>query len=257
MMPIVIMTDFGDEEYPGIMEAVIRGYAYDGPVIHLTHNIEPQNVSQAAFILFNSLAYMPPQSVVLAVVDPGVGSQRAIWVAKVRGRYILAPDNGLLTPIMEEFEEIHPLAYTELFDPISDTFHGRDVFAPAGALLATNRKDELRFNQIPLHPMTMEDYFPQAMRRRIKGKVIHIDHFGNCITNIREQQLTQQPLKEIRVGGERYHFISNFYAEGERNEALALISSYGTLEFAIREGNYADVFAVEMGRPVEVLFQTK
>jgi S-adenosylmethionine hydrolase len=256
MGSIVILTDFGEEEYPGIMEAVIRSYEFNGPVIHLSHNIRSQNVIQAAFILHNSLDYMPPGSVILSVIDPGVGSQRAIWLAKVRGRYILAPDNGLLTPLMDEFEDIQPLDYESLFDNISDTFHGRDVFAPSAALLATKGPEALSFRQIPLHPMSLEDYFPSIMRKRIKGKVVHIDHFGNCITNIRDTDLQRAPLKEIRAGGERYNHLSNFYAEGSLGEPLALVSSYGTLELAIRNGNYADVFAVEMGRPVEVLFNS-
>ncbi|RMG57769.1 MAG: hypothetical protein D6722_24430, partial [Bacteroidetes bacterium] len=225
--------------------------APEASVIDLSHHIPPQDVAAARFVLWHSYRYFPEGSIFVCVVDPGVGSDRAIMAVQTRQHTYLAPDNGLLDYVLAETtpRQILRIENPKVMLPtISRTFHGRDIFAPAAAHLAAG----FPFTQLgPLHryqvpPSPFVQARPQAA---LTARVLHADHFGNLITNC---LLPPDWQGRVRVGG-RSLLMLRTYGEVEVGHALALRGSHGLLELSIREGNAAQVFRLGPGDPIEVL----
>jgi hypothetical protein len=275
MSPIVaLLTDFGlQDNYVGVMKAVMSRIMPAVRFIDITHQIQPQNVRQAALALLNSYRYFAPNTVFLVVVDPGVGGSRKCIAAEAGGYRFVAPDNGVLSFVLEE---LGSASIIELQNPayrlsdVSNTFHGRDVFAPAAAHLAAG---------VPLEELGPRvERIAQQMKPQLRidggqvsGQVTHIDRFGNVITSIgqlswSEQGLLLQPrfnrglavtmipaaqvrvtVKDTTLSG-----IRRSYSEVSKGQLLALVDSSGFLEIACNQGSAAALLGVNGGESVVV-----
>ena len=243
---VTLLTDFGlKDSYVGVMKGVILSGNPKVTVIDISHEINPQDIGEAAFILYSAFKYFPADTIHVIVVDPGVGSTRRIIGLERDDTLFIAPDNGVLQYIFEESEpyKVYHFNQDKWFgSTISSTFHGRDIFAPLAAHLSRG-----------VDPVEMgteiDDYtrigIPRPLRtsRGLEGKVIHCDRFGNMITNIRASDIKGM-LKDIEVicGDTQIEGIKNNYSEASRGDLLAVIESNGFLEIAVREGNALERF---------------
>lgn len=240
-MLVALLTDFGTKDvYVGVMKAVIAGVAPGVPVIDLTHEVEPQAVDEAAFLLAQAVPFLPPGAVVCAVVDPGVGSARRAVVVEVDGRRYVAPDNGLLTPVLFTGA---PTRARELTNPAivdpgrSATFHGRDVFSPAAAFLAGGGAWEDVGPEVD--PGTLFELAPN------RGRVVHVDRFGNLVTDLPADQLP--PDCGLRVGEAEVRRRVRTYADAPVGELVVLEGSSGHLEVSVVQGDAARRLGVARG----------
>ncbi len=272
---IALLTDFGDSDiYVGVMKGVMKTIHPRAEFVDITHNIQPQNVREAAFALLNAYRYFPAGTIFLVVVDPGVGSTRKPIGAQAGGHTFIAPDNGVLSYTLAEFSEGRVVELTnavyQLFPP-SNTFHGRDIFAPAAAHMAAGVPLERlgpltdRIFKLPIPHMNIE-------ANRISGQVVHIDHFGNVMTNIgRLEWVTTTQLKleprsaaptapillntdqiTITIGGQPIRDIHPSYGVARRGSAFALVDSNDNLEIAVNQGSAAEQLQIAIDDRVEV-----
>lgn len=274
MSIITLITDFGlIDSYVGAMKGVILSIAPQATIVDISHAIPAQDVRAAAWVLYTSYNTFPRGTIHCAVVDPGVGSQRRAVAAQAGVYTFVAPDNGLLSyvlaqePLRMAVELTNPHFHRH---PVSHTFHGRDIFAPAAAYLAQG---------VPLHklgpPLTELITWPLPSPKRpsedsLIGHVLHIDHFGNCITDLKLRPegealvLTNLPGQgappltiprheaRIKVGNITLKGISHTYADGFPGGPLALVGSSGHLEIAVVGGSAAQTLDLAVGDPVIV-----
>jgi S-adenosyl-L-methionine hydrolase (adenosine-forming) len=251
---IVLLTDFGQQDgYVGVMKGVISGIAPTVPVIDLSHELPPQDLMAARFVLWNSYRYFPAGTIFVCVVDPGVGSARHILALNTGDHTFIAPDNGLLDYVMAEQRAKHLLRIESprvMRDDISRTFHGRDIFAPAAAHIAAG----FPFTMIgPMHPYTLPaDPWVRLDQPSVEARIIYCDHFGNLITNLR---LPGDHIAANVQIGPRTLPLSTTYASVAEGELLALRGSHGLLEISVRNGHAAQQLGLGYGEPV--LFQGK
>ena len=251
MPPIVLLTDFGHQDgFVGIMKGVIHGISPDCPVIDLSHEIPPQNVSAAAFVLWNSYLHFPPETLFVCVVDPGVGSERDILAVRTKSYRFLVPDNGVMDYILSE-SIVKSMLRVEnpklLTGNISQTFHGRDIFAP----VAAHWQKGFPYTQIgPLHRYSIPDspFVESEGQRSVTGNIIYQDHFGNLISNIR---LAPSQNGQVQFDGRNIPLVSA-YAAVQPGELLAIAGSHGLLEIAVRNGRAVDVVGRENNITLEL-----
>ena len=175
---IVLMTDFGESEYVGMMKGVIASISPSTRIEDLTHTISPQSVRDGAWVLLQSYKYFPKETIFVCVIDPGVGTERAAILVRTNNYVFVGPDNGLLSPAIHD-DGIVKIVEVSIDEPISTTFHGRDIFAKVGAYTAQNLFD--KFIQ------SMKDSLDIILHFHLEGRcgeIVHIDHFGNIITNL-------------------------------------------------------------------------
>jgi S-adenosyl-L-methionine hydrolase (adenosine-forming) len=248
---VTLLTDFGVKDpFVGVMKGVILGRCRSASIVDLAHGVGAQDVAEGAFWLERCYRWFPEGSVHLAVVDPGVGSERAAVAMAARGHFFVGPDNGLLAGVADggAVHGIDPAALG-VRQP-SRTFHGRDLFAPAAAELLRGRSlQELGPSTTLLVPS------PLAAARReageVHGVVVSVDHFGNAITNIGRELL--DGIEEPRVhAGARVLELIGTYSELEPGAAGALVSSFETVEIACRDGNAALALGLGRGAAVRV-----
>jgi len=276
---ITLTTDFGlADGYVGIMKGVIQGICPGAVVIDLSHDISPQDVHSAAFLLHTAHPYFPPDTVHVAVVDPGVGTARRAIALRTHRAFFVAPDNGLLSFIVahEPVEGIVHLNNPAYWLPqVSDTFHGRDIFAPVGAHLARGVPLEELGEPIADVGELVTFPLPRPYRRPdgvIVAQVLHVDRFGNLITNLplerhgeaesirveawlpdESQPVVFRPQGVIvRIRGREIQGIHRAYAEGQPGELIALIGSAGYLEIAVPGGSAARLLEAQVGDEVTV-----
>jgi S-adenosylmethionine hydrolase len=227
-------------------------------MVDITHDVEKFNVRMGAFILASTASFFPKGTVHLAVVDPGVGTERRAIVIQTKKALFVGPDNGVLMLAAEKMgiEHTYQLANPK-FRPqkISNTFHGRDIFAPAAAYLDTGVEPSEVGQEIE---EAVEPKFVIVKNKDniIKGEILHIDGFGNLITNITMQAAS---IKEICVNLQNQTFTLPFcktYGQMQAKQSIALVGSHGFLEIAINQGNAAHKFQVKVGDTVEVGFRT-
>jgi S-adenosylmethionine hydrolase len=275
MAPIITLTtDFGTgDAYVASMKGVILSLNPKAVIVDICHYIEPQNVLQAAFILGTAYPYFPEGTIHLAVVDPGVGSRRKAIILKTPAAFFVAPDNGILSYIIDEYDrtldeptrnlpsmpqqrklprglEAVNITNPEYWHhPVSSTFHGRDIFAPVAAHLSLgvpldkfgDRLDKVNAFTVP-RPC-------HDSRGNLIGCVLHIDNFGNLITNIRSSDLPTGKIT-IAIGRQRINGISQFYAD---TEGLAAVTgSSGYLEISLKNGNAAKFLKAKMGDEIKL-----
>lgn len=254
---ITLLTDFGTRDtYVGAMRGVILGITPQARLVDLTHEVPPQDVFAGAMLLANAVDTFPRETVHLAVVDPGVGSSRDPIVAVTERGMLVGPDNGLLEPAARRLGlvEVRVLDRPEWFRaPVSRTFHGRDVFAPVAAHLAAGvTPDRVGSPKAALCPLAL----PVLSREtgRICGEVIHVDHFGNLVTNIPAAALDDFPVAglSVRVFDVSITALSLAYTAAPAGSLLAIIGSWGTLEIALRDGSAAKRLSAGRGTDVTV-----
>lgn len=258
---ITLTTDFGTSDaYVGIMKGVILGINPDVQVVDLTHAIPPQDIHDAALSIHSAYRYFPEGTIHTIVVDPGVGSDRRAVICQTDRAFFVCPDNGILTYLLHEIENadgqsikavaIQNKAY--YLPEVSNTFHGRDVFAPVAAHLSLGVPlanigpplEDLVQLPIPNH---------QVSGNTITGQIVKIDRFGNAITNVSESVLAGiGSTYEIRVGGTRLMRLNRAYAESGIGQPLAIIGSFGLLEIAINGGSAEVSLGLKWGDVVEI-----
>lgn len=259
MAIIALLTDFGTRDhYVAAMKGVILQIEPKVTLVDICHEIEPQNLYQGAFALRQVLPYFPAETVFVAVVDPGVGSTRRILVGRYTNRVIIAPDNGLLTLVHRdaELEELRVVENRRYFAAtLSNTFHGRDIFAPVAAHIA--RGVALREFGPPADCLELLD-LPRPVRNAdgtIIGQVMLVDRFGNLITNISELDISAARAShrgsfEVYLGERRIGPLRATYADAPPREPLALIGSTQLLEIAVNGGDASRQLAAGIGTPV-------
>ena len=257
---IVLMTDFGlDDPYVGIMKGIIADIAPKCPIIDLTHGIRPQNILQGSFLLSVSFRQFPKGTIFLCVIDPGVGTLRRPVLVKARDAFFIGPDNGLFGFLnADPRKKIIHLTNTTFFrHPVSHTFHGRDIFAPVAAHLAHLGPRILReLGETRDTLLDVKGRLPEETADGIAGTVVHIDRFGNLITNIPASRLT--PLMDAEPGKTRITFrdrgllLVKTFAEAPPHEPCALIGSTSHLEIFVRNENAQEILKAEIGEKVYV-----
>jgi S-adenosylmethionine hydrolase len=262
--PITFLTDFGlQDDFVGVCRGVIKRIAPDAEVLDITHGIPPQQVLQGALVLANTLPYMP-EGVHLAVVDPGVGSdRRAVAVRSGDGRLHVGPDNGLLLPAVEKLggpDGAWLLENEEYrLHPTSRTFHGRDVFAPAAAQLALGLDPAELGPSIAVDDLVRIDHpEPEIGGSRIQATVLYVDRFGNVALNLTREHASTAEIEpgvrvELAVGGESYFAeATRTFADAQRGELILFEDSYGSLAIAITGGDAAATLRVRSGDAVRI-----
>lgn len=264
MSIITLLTDFGTrDEYVGLMKGVILSIHSAATVIDITHQIDPQNLIQAAYAIHSSYGYFPAGSVHLVVVDPGVGSDRSLLALKLQNQYFVAPDNGVLSLLLDEdsVSQLIKITNSEYFlDTVSHTFHGRDIIAPVGAHIARGVKlQQLGDELAPADAIRLTNIRARiADDGRIVGRIVAVDHFGNLISNIDHQMMittgtaNQTNRIIIQIGSHTIYGIDRTYENGRANTSMALIGSRGYLEIAVPGGNAAQQLNVRSGDRVQV-----
>ena len=256
---ISLITDFGyASPYVGILKVVILCRCPDAKIIDLFHNVAAYNVDEAGFFLAKTFATLPAKTIHVAVVDPSVGSSRQILAARHNKHLFLAPDNGLLD---QAFGEVNSIEFRALdiaaltkrlrLEEISNTFHGRDIFAPVAAALAAG---DCSFEDLgPVQEDIAVSTLGQARQQNniVHGVVISIDHYGNLITNISAEHLAENAFSRLICVGQRFPVIRT-YANSQKNDCIALINSFNVLEIACVQGHAADTLGIARGEKVEL-----
>jgi S-adenosylmethionine hydrolase len=272
---ITLTTDFGyDDAYVAAVKGAILSTNPEANIIDISHSIEPQNILQAAFMLSVAYRYFPKQTIHVAIVDPGVGSERQGIILKTPSALFVAPDNGILSYIIDDLFLVESRPLTEhtrnlkeivfktgleavaITDPrfwrhpVSPTFHGRDIFAPVAAGLSLGISlyefgEKIR----SLHVLSIPKPYLDA-EGNLVGRVLYIDRFGTLITNIKSSDL---PGKDalVEVAGHHIQGISSYYAQSEG--IMAISGSSGYLEVSLRDGSACDFLGAVVGDEIKVI----
>ena len=270
--PIVLTTDFGAASpYAGVLHGVVLRINPSATVVDLTHQIQPHNIRQASFILGTNYRFFPEGSIHMAVVDPGVGTDRQPLMVVTPAARFLAPDNGLLSYVLSDHLKETPrqpglvtlpsdcAAYyltnsRYWLNPVSHTFHGRDIFAPVAAHLSLGVSPD-QLGQPAREMVWLPSPQPTRRGNKLSGEVLYADHFGNLVTNIPARDLADPGSLEVGIKGRRINHLSRTFHDREPGQAgglLALVGSHGYLEIAVPDGSASLVLGVDIGEPVYV-----
>lgn len=258
MAPIItLLTDFGMEDtYVASMKGIILGICPETHLVDITHLIPPQDIRAAAFLLGTMYRDFPPGTIHLAVVDPGVGTKRRALALRASDYFFVGPDNGLFSWILRKERDwvAYSLEVPRFRRPtVSGTFHGRDIFAPAAAHLA-NGTPISDFG--PSHTPQIAPWCSVThAERTLRGQVIHVDHFGNAITNLTRDDLKALAPEDqciVQVKNLNISALSKTYSDAKPGSVLALIGSSGHLEISINRDHAARILEIEPGDPVLV-----
>jgi S-adenosylmethionine hydrolase len=255
---ITLTTDFGHRDpFVGVVKGAVLTRFAQARLIDLTHEISPHRPAEAGFWLARAYRYFPGGTVHVAVVDPGVGTARAILAVRASGHLFLAPDNGLLAPVVARAQpecvvRVDTAALARLgVEHASATFHGRDIFAPLAAELACGRIEPEALGA-PLQVIVPGEIpEPEVGARELRGNIVTIDHFGNLITNIDAALLKRFSSFEVEAGG-RTFASHRTYADAPAGEYLVLVNSFEVLEIARTQGSAAAGLSLSRGAPVVV-----
>lgn len=249
-----MLTDFGTKDYfVGAMKGVILSISPSAQIIDITHEIEAQNINAANFTLRACYRNFPDKTIFVAIVDPGVGSNRRAILVETDKYVFIAPDNGLISFVFHEEDnfKVYELTNKKFFaENISRTFHGRDVFAPVAAHLS-NSVNPFEFGvQIDDFVRLNETKPFENESGEIVGEIIHIDKFGNLITNLTTENLPEKFVLEIN--GVKIENLKSYYAEAEKGEILMIFGSAGFLEIAAFQSSAQKLLNSKAGNPVKV-----
>ena len=255
---ITITTDFGHKgPFAAVMKGVILSRFPDAKIIDLTHEIPAQWPPEAGFWVSRSYQYFPIGTVHLAIVDPGVGTERDILLVDHDHHFFVAPDNGLLARMLDNSEDAtvfkldpEALCRLEIRTP-SMTFHGRDIFAPVAAEMAAGRTTPVAIGEPTSSwiPAWIDE--PEVCCGKASGVIVTVDSFGNLISNIDEKLISGMTEPVARIGGHKIPMFPT-YGRAKPGDYLALINSFGVLEIAKAEGNAAQGLGVERGAPITI-----
>jgi len=262
MTVLSITTDFGlTNGFVGVMKGVIYGIAPDAKIVDISQLISAQNVLEGAYAMWRAVPFFPPGSVHVGVVDPGVGTKRRPIGAHLGDQYFIAPDNGLLTPLILDAEQNDEIVeFVHLDDPkywlpkVSNTFHGRDIFAPTGAHLAAG---------VPLSelgtpitdPIRLDMPRPEKTENGWLAHITIIDIFGNLTTDLPAEALDGRRDVLIRIHGHEIDGIIDSYGHREVGDLVAVVDSEDYIEISVVNGNAARTLNVNVGDSVEVVYK--
>jgi S-adenosyl-L-methionine hydrolase (adenosine-forming) len=276
---ITLTTDFGiSDGYAASVKAVILSINPGANIVDVSHAIKPQHILQASFVINSVYSYFPANTIHLVVVDPGVGSERKAIILKTPSAYFVAPDNGVLSYVVDGLASIQTSSVSDrsfalrkwkipeigdafglnqitnkkyMLNQVSSTFHGRDVFGPAAAYLSLGVPED-EFGK----PLKYLNIFPVPKpvqkNNLLEGNVIYVDGFGNLITNFKSDNLEAAGF-EIKIGGFSISRLSHFYQE--KKGLAAIIGSSGYLEISLTNGSAAAFLRARVGDVVELVFQ--
>lgn len=253
---ISLLTDFGlTDEYVGVLKGVILGHCPQAQLVDLSHNVPPQNIQYAARLIQHSYKHFPLGTIHLVVVDPGVGSRRKIILTKCLDHIFIAPDNGVLTSIIqsENLQQCYCLK-EKYYSAASNTFHGRDIMAPLAGQIAAGIPLS-RFGEEIDSADCITVSFPgvQKIGEMLLAEVTGIDHFGNIATSITAADLSSLSGKFVFIiGSTTINGLHRSYAEVPKGQLLALIDSRGYIELGINCGNAAEAIGSVLGDPLHV-----
>lgn len=246
-MIIALLTDFGNRDwFVGVMKAVILKINPNVNIVDISHEISPQNVNEAGFVLWNAYKHFPPKTIFVCVVDPKVGSERKIIAVETKEHIFIAPDNGLLNLVLSEVEPLRAV-YVEnkeyFLKDISSTFHGRDIFAPVSAYISRGVDIDELGSKAELS-LTKTIFIDVSSAGDYSGEIIYIDRFGNLITNLK---VFGKIEGEVRFKEYIIEKISTAYADVNPGQVVALVNSSNLLEIGIRNGNAKEFFKANYG----------
>jgi S-adenosyl-L-methionine hydrolase (adenosine-forming) len=251
--PVALLTDFGDSDhYAGTLKGVIVSINPDVRMIDISHNVSPQNIREAAYLLWASYRYFPERTIFVCVVDPGVGTQRKIISVDTDRHTFIAPDNGLLDFVLcqenvrRSYEILRPPQFGS--NPISATFHGRDIFAPIAALCSLGKSVTRFGRRCELKKPSSPFYEPE--KGGASARILHIDYFGNLITNIPKRHFAHCT---INVKKNRVLTRIHTYAEAPQNRPCIIVGSSGLIEIILKEGSAAKMLGADLQTPITVL----
>lgn len=259
MSVITLLTDFGTQDgYAGVMRGVIWKINPQIQIADLTHEISPQNIREGALTLARCAPFFPENTVHIAVVDPGVGSQRRPIAAQLGSHYFVGPDNGLFTLLLENAEVSHsPFTIVHLdqpgfwLTPISYSFHGRDIFAPVGAHLASG-VPLLSLGSPINDPIRISFPKPRQITNGWQGEIIAIDHFGNLSTNLERSLLSPHQQIQVYIKKKMIHNMVKSYSECRPGDLVAIFDSDHRLSIAVVNGNASLVLQAQVGDQIEL-----
>ncbi len=239
MAMIVLLTDFGESEYVGVMKGVIYSLHSDAKVVDLTHSITPQCVREGAWVLLNNYRFFPDGTVFVCVIDPGVGTDRDAIIIRAGEYLFVGPDNGLMAPASMS-AGISDIWSIQINEQISKTFHGRDIFARVGAMI--DRGDDIDILGKRKHQLDIPlEFFLEGR----SGEVVRIDHFGNIITNIPPLDKSEYTLKYKSM--ERSLTLFETYELGPDDDVFLVVGSSGTLELSAKKACATDYIGLRLG----------
>jgi S-adenosylmethionine hydrolase len=257
MSVIGLLTDFGfNDNFVGVMKGVIYRINPQARIVDLCHEIEPQNIYDAAFLLKSSYPYFPEGTVFLIVVDPGVGSERKCVIVETERYIFVAPDNGVLSFLTErDIKRIIHISNEEYFlKPVSGTFHGRDIFAPVAAHISRGEKIEGLGTAIK-EIKRLKFPSPQVKKNLLMGEVIYVDRFGNLITNINRDvflRFVEGKKFQIGIGKVKLSKISSSYQEGKKGLPIAIFDSFHNLEISFYGNDASRRLKLNKGSKIHV-----
>ncbi len=256
---ITLTTDFGHKgPFAAVMAGVILKRFADAKIVDLAHDIPAHWPPEAGFWVRRAYSYFPAGTVHLAIVDPGVGTEREILIVEYDHHVFLAPDNGLLAQLLDTAEDalvyhldMSRLSKLGITDP-SATFHGRDIFAPVAAEFASGRISPMHIGKITHDwiPGWLDE--PEVSGDKVTGTIVTIDAFGNLISNIDAAMIEAIAKPMAHIGGHDIPMLQT-YGRAQPGELLALVNSFGVVEIAKAEGNAADGLGLERGAPLTIL----
>jgi len=250
-MVIALITDFGTRDhFVAAMKGTILSINPSAVIVDITHEIDPQNRREAAFTLAACYRDFPTATVFVAVVDPGVGSDRRGIAVEGGGYYFVGPDNGVLSPALKHESKVVELNRPEYFsERVSNTFHGRDIFAPVAAYISKGMWLE-EFGPTIYDPVHLEHSKPQKSGDSLTGEIIHIDRFGNLITNLTRDDLPEKFT--IRLGNQVIGNHCRSYSEAGRGEIITIMGSSEYLEIAANLASAEQLTNAKVGQPVRL-----
>ena len=258
---ITLLTDFGTKDhYVASMKGTILSINPKCTLIDITHHVSPHDINEGAFILANAYSFFPKGTIHVSVIDPGVGSPRRPILIVTPNYLFVGPDNGLFTFVLkrEKMKKVVALTNQKYFFPhMSTTFHGRDLFAPVAAYLSLGVKPN-EFGPELNSWVELDFEKPRVRRGKLTGEILHIDAFGNLISNINEEQLfhfVKNHSFVIRTGKRDIQGLKKGYWEAQEGELLALIGSGDFLEISVREGDAQKVLKSRQGDKVRIRLQ--
>ncbi len=254
---ITLTTDYGTNDHlVGVLKGVILRINPDVQIVDITHGVTPFDLLDGATAIANAYPYFPPRTIHVVVVDPGVGTERRPLIVSGQNQYFLAPDNGVLSGVFEKEQNFlvrHLTAEHYFLHPVSNTFHGRDVFAPVAGWLSKNWQPGSMGEEIT-------DFKRFALPRPkeadglLKGVVLKVDSFGNLITNFRSEDLPAGAIEKgqihLQVGSHAVSKLLPTFAHGNAGEAIAYVGSSGNLEIGVNKGSASKTLGLGRGTPV-------
>jgi S-adenosylmethionine hydrolase len=256
---ITLTTDYGTSDHlVGVLKGVILSINPEVNIIDITHRVLAHDVLDGALTIGQAYKYFPPKTIHLVVVDPGVGTPRRPVLVAGDQHYFIAPDNGVLSSVYDQTEALYVWNITAehyFRNPVSNTFHGRDIFAPVAAWLSKSWQTA-SFGEAITDFVRFAIPKPKAAGNAVKGAVLRIDHFGNLITNITPEDVPALTAADgkftVRIGNGAVSKVVQTFAQGASGEVVGIIGSSGFLEISVNKGNAARTLAAGRGAEVTV-----